>query len=871
MGSRFLVDGDVGLSQILTIVLSMMIGALSLGQVAPNARAFGSALTAGTKIFSIIDRDSPLDSSSKSGHMLAQVDGCLELKNVKHIYPSRPDVTVLKNVSLTFPAGKITALVGASGSGKSTIVGLLERFYEPVSGQILFDGHHIQTMNLKWLRQQFALVSQEPTLFNATVFENIANGLIGTQYQNLDMEKKKDLAVNAARTANADDFINNLPNGYDTLIGVGGVSLSGGQKQRIAIARAIVSNPKILLLDEATSALDTNSEELVQKAIEKAAHGRTTIAIAHRLSTIKTADNIVVMEKGRVIEQGTHDELMTRQGAYHKLAKAQQFTGEFKRQRRSEYEIEVEKAFSIEDFNWDADRLTLLSNRSLLMGDVSPTENTTTNQYSLWTLIKQVVSLNREEIPIALVGLFFSIIAGGGIPTQSVFFAEAIISLALPPSEYDQLRSDVNFWSLMYLMLGLVIFFANTIQGWCLAYCSERMLYRVRNKAFRTILRQDVSYFDQHSSSALVTLLSTETTHLAGMSAVTLGSIFGVVTTLIAVVVISLAIGWKLALVCISTMPILLGTGFLQYYILARMQIKRAQVFSRSAEYASEAVSAIRTVATLTMETAVCERYKLSIDKESQSSVKSVLASAAFYAASQSLRFLCIALAFWYGGTLILNLEYTLFEFYICFIAIIFGVQSAGTIFSSAPDISKARRAGNAVKTLFDNRPEIDAWSPTGLNLARESVEGDIEFQDVHFQYPTRPGQPILQGATIAAQAGQYIALVGASGCGKSTAITLMERFYMPSAGKVLLDGRDISIMNVKSYRRHLALVNQEPTLYQGSVLENLLLGMEDGEFVSQDKIAQACKDANIYDFIVCRTLSILFYSILFILYREYS
>lgn len=210
-----------------------------------SLQAFTTGISAAAKIFNTIDRISPLDPSSEEGEKLKDVQGTVELRNIKHIYPSRPEVTVMKDVSLLIPAGKQTALVGASGSGKSTIVGLVERFYNPVSGQVLLDGHDVSTLNLRWLRQQISLVSQEPTLFGTTIFENIRHGLIGTRFEKEEEGRQQELVIEAAKMANAHDFITSLPEGYETNVGERGFLLSGGQKQRIAIARAVVSDPKV--------------------------------------------------------------------------------------------------------------------------------------------------------------------------------------------------------------------------------------------------------------------------------------------------------------------------------------------------------------------------------------------------------------------------------------------------------------------------------------------------------------------------------------------------------------------------------------------------------------------------------------------------
>ncbi|TVY38694.1 Leptomycin B resistance protein [Lachnellula occidentalis] len=877
MGSRYLVKGEITLSSILTILMSIMIGAFSLGNVAPNVQAFTTAISAATKIFNTIDRVSPLDPTSTDGEILPNVEGTIELKNIKHIYPSRPEVTVMQDVSLLIPAGKKTALVGASGSGKSTIVGLVERFYDPVGGQVFLDGQDVSTLNLRWLRQQISLVSQEPTLFGTTIFENIGHGLIGTRFEEEKDERKKDLIIEAAKMANAHDFITALPEGYETNVGERGFLLSGGQKQRIAIARAMVSDPKILLLDEATSALDTKSEGVVQAALEVAAAGRTTITIAHRLSTIKDADNIVVMTEGRIVEQGTHNELLAMHGAYYNLIEAQKIaeTNELSPEEQAEVDAKddklVRKASNMGDdghgYIEDPDDKNIGDKLNRTQSEKSQSSVALqgrnadgTHQDSLWTLMKLIASFNTTEWHLMVVGLAFSIICGGGNPTQAVFFAKEILALSYPltnpitgaaiPGAKNHVRHDVDFWSLMYLMLAFVQFIAFCGQGIAFAFCSEKLIHRVRDRAFRTMLRQDIAFFDkdENSAGALTSFLSTETTHVAGLSGVTLGTLLTVITTLVAAITVATAIGWKLALVCTATIPILLGCGFFRFWLLAQFQRRAKKSYETSASYACEATSAIRTVASLTREDDVLEHYRASLASQAKRSLESILKSSLLYAASQSLMFLCVALGFWYGGNRIADREYDLFQFFVCFSSVIFGAQSAGTIFSFAPDMGKAKQAAQELKILFDRKPAIDSWSTDGARL--ESCDGTIEFRDVHFRYPTRPEQPVLRGLNLSVKPGQYIALVGASGCGKSTTIALLERFYDPLVGGIYVDGKEISSLNINDYRSYIALVSQEPTLYQGTIRENILLGA-DREDVPDSEVEYACREANIYDFIM--------------------
>jgi ATP-binding cassette subfamily B (MDR/TAP) protein 1 len=393
-GNRFLHSGELGVSNILTVVMALMIAGFSIGQNLPHIQAFGGATAAATKVFNTIERNSPIDPETDAGIIPEDFIGNLSFRNLKHVYPSRPDTTVLSDFNLDVPSGKMIALVGASGSGKSTIVGLLERFYLPMEGQIFLDGRDITTLNLRWLRQHMAIVSQEPVLFSTTIYESILHGLVNTEHQNASDGKKMELIEKAAKIANAHDFIMDLPEQYQTKVGERGGLLSGGQKQRVAIARAVVSDPKILLLDEATAALDTRSESAVQEALDRASQGRTTIVIAHRLSTIKKADNIVVMALGRIVEQGTHQELINLNSVYASLVQAQELTSKVNPNNRMSLISDNEKVIGVEA---EEDKLALVRTATSAPSELLAKKNQKDKEYGTWELIKFSWEMNRGE------------------------------------------------------------------------------------------------------------------------------------------------------------------------------------------------------------------------------------------------------------------------------------------------------------------------------------------------------------------------------------------------------------------------------------------------------------------------------------------
>lgn len=312
-GARQVASGQLSVGDLTQFLIYLLMVAFSVGSLGSLWGDFMSAQGAGKRIFDILDR--PTQMRSDIGKTLLQVLGNVELRDITFSYPARPEQNVLTNFNLSLSADKVVALVGPSGSGKSTVAALLARLYDISKGEIKLDGVNIKELQPNWLRQQIGVVSQEPILISSSIEENI-------RYANPRATHEE--VVRAAQLANAHNFITSFKDGYQTLVGERGIQLSGGQKQRIAIARAILKNPQILILDEATSALDTESESLVQDAIDKLMQNRTTLIIAHRLSTVQNADLICVLDRGAIVESGLHSDLLKKQdGLYRKLVEGQ--------------------------------------------------------------------------------------------------------------------------------------------------------------------------------------------------------------------------------------------------------------------------------------------------------------------------------------------------------------------------------------------------------------------------------------------------------------------------------------------------------------------------------------------------------------------
>ncbi|CAI0381930.1 unnamed protein product [Linum tenue] len=868
VGARLIIDRGYNGGQIINVIFSVLTGALVLGQTSPSLNAFAAGQAAAYKMFETIKRVPKIDPYDGSGKELEDLKGDIELRDVHFRYPARPDVQIFQGFSLDIPNGATVALVGQSGSGKSTIISLIERFYDPDSGEVLIDGVNLKELKVSWVRKQIGLVSQEPILFATSIRENIAYGK-----ENATEEEIR----TAIELANAAKFINTMPQGLLTMVGEHGTQLSGGQKQRIAIARAILKNPKILLLDEATSALDSESERIVQVALERAMSNRTTVVVAHRLTTIRNADAIAVVHRGKIVEKGSHDELIRDpEGGYSQLIRLQEGSKKPEEEAQSsgesipEREVaafrsgsgrrSISRSFSRDSsesrhsFSISAIALGVLPRPIEIEETVPDEEQRTTPEDDVEdgnkkkekeVPLRRLASLNKPEISVLLIGSIAAAVHGVLFPVFGLLLSKAIKMFFEPP---HQLKNDSRFWALMYVTIGAMNFIALPTQYYFFAMAGGKLIERIRSKTFERVVHQEISWFDDpaNSSGAVGSRLSTDAAAVRSLVGDALGLLVQNASTIVAALIIAFSANWILALIVIACSPLMIIQGLAQARFMKGFSKDGKKMYEEASQVANDAVGGIRTVASFCAENKVMDLYREKCKSPIDNAVRAGVTSGCGFGFS-FLMLNCInALIFYLGAVLVKKDKATFQDVFRVFFALTIAAVGISQSSGMAPDSRKAKDSTASIFSILDRKSKIDSSVDEGTTLP--NVTGEIQLQNVSFHYPMRPNVQIFKDLCLTIPSGKTVALVGESGSGKSTVISLIERFYDPDSGTVLLDNVDLKQLKLTWLRQQMGLVGQEPILFNDTIRANIAYGNHEG--ASEEEILAAAQAANASTFI---------------------
>ncbi|XP_037940049.1 multidrug resistance protein homolog 65-like, partial [Teleopsis dalmanni] len=783
--------------------------------------------------------------------------GDVEFQDVFFRYPSRLDVIVHRGLNIKIKSGQTVALVGHSGCGKSTCVQLLQRFYDPVFGAVLLDDLDIRKYNIQWLRSNIAVVGQEPVLFQGSIGENISYGRPEATQKEIEA---------AAKSAGVHDFIINLPESYQTVIGERGSQLSGGQKQRIAIARALIQNPKILLLDEATSALDYQSEKLVQEALDLASKGRTTIVVSHRLSAVRSADKIVFLHDGKVAEEGSHDDLMKLEGMYYNMVKAGDMKiPEPEEPKDVDIDDEKRKSLALYEKSFETNPVNFEQKQKNSVQFEEPNFVLPKNMKALteqkekepepnfFVTFARILKIARPEWCFLVLGAICAIGFGFTYPAFAIVFGEFYSALAEPEKQDALDRTAVL--SLCCLGLGILTGVASFLQTYLFNYAGVWLTTRIRSMSFKSIMIQEIGWFDEEKNSvgALSARLSGDAAGVQGAIGYPLSGLLQACSNFIVGISISFYYSWKLALLCLSTCPIIVGSVIFEVKFMTNCMVREKTVLEEACRIATEAIANVRTIAGLRREQPVIDKYNEEVHKVEGLIRQKLKYRGIINATGQAFLFFAYAVALCYGGVLVSEGKLPFQDIIKVSETLLYGSMMLAQSLAFAPAFTAALVAGHRIFLLIDRKPKIRSPETLPKNTLAKQLnlfEG-VRYRDVEFRYPTRQDVKILNGINLEVIQGQTVALVGHSGCGKSTCIQLLQRYYDPDAGSIHINYDEIQAdLTLENLRSKLGIVSQEPSLFERTIAENIAYGDNTRDIPMADIIA-AAKCANAHSFII--------------------
>ncbi|CAG8501578.1 8174_t:CDS:2 [Ambispora leptoticha] len=894
-GANLVANKKLSPGDVLSIFYACLLGASALRSTLPLLTFMAKAKNAVHKVNELLTQVAILDIEALRGFKIPKCEGNIEFEQVSFAYPSRPDTYVLQNVSISIPAGQTTVILGQSGSGKSTIAQLIQKLYEVKDGVVKLDNREIRILNTQWLRQQIGVVSQEPVLFDGTIFQNVAYGK--PDFMRVTLEQ----VIEACKLACIHDDIEKLADGYYTKLGDKGQSLSGGQRQRIAIARALIKDPAILILDEASSALDLISDHEVQKALDNCRRGRTTLVITHHLSHIKETDLLYIMDKGVLVERGLKKDLIkNEEGHFYKIAQKAEIlhskrasfdlhlnnntlTIPSSKKEKVQYEERdlstsagllqrslsmatrigwrqsfIENYTDMELLNQSASASVNKRNENRLsyFGILSyydddsekPIDIMISNQtnlvpedkikMSIWQLAKSTM----ENKLLYVAGLLAAIVNGFVMPLFSYVMTKLLTTYTL--SDKDQLQSQARDWAIVVLLLAIGNGLSAHYKYFLLERASEQWAVYLRHLGFGRILRQSQSFFDKADSASgkLTTILINDTDTAKNLVGHFMGNMVVVIISLFAGMIWGFIVGWELSLVGFGLAPIIWSITELQRKFLQKYESQRKKSLEDASNAFYQTISSIRVVYSLSIERIRLEEYKMALLVPYDIGLRKALVVGFFSGLIEAVGYFTKALTFWYGAHLVIQGTYDLNRMLTVWTLVIFCTTSASTILATIPYYEKSKQAGKTLCQIMS----LPTPQTGGKKL--DKVYGNITFKNIYFSYPERPNSLILKGLDFNITAGETIALVGKSGNGKSTIAALLQRFYAPNSGIIMLEYENLHEYDLNWLREQIGIVSQEPVLFDMTIAENIRYGKD---AATQSEIEFVAKKVNLHDFIM--------------------
>lgn len=761
------------------------------------------------------------------------------------------DRTVLDGLSFEIPAGQTLAVVGSSGSGKSTVSLLLPRFYDVTHGAVLVGGHDVRELTLDSLRAAIGLVPEDSFLFSDTIRANIAYGAPDASDEQIET---------AARAAQADRFIAELPDGYDTTVGEHGLTLSGGQRQRIALARAILTDPRLLVLDDATSAVDARVEHEIHEALRGVMAGRTTLLIAHRRSTLGLADRIAVLDGGRLAAIGTHEELEAGSALYRRLLTDPDELGgvspghiapalpDEDTSVRDELDAEFDAERGITPTLWTGDREAKNAEDPALAG--MPATPELLAQVEALPAATDVPDIDEARAVTAEESYGLRrLLRGFGAPlliSLVLVALDAGMGLLLPVLIRHGIDEGVSQLALGAVWAAAGLGLVTVLVQWCAQIgetrmtgrTGERVLYSLRLKIFSQLQRLGLDYYERELTGRIMTRMTTDVDALSTFLQTGLVTAFVSVVTFFGIMGALLVIDVQLALVVFVTLPpLIVGTFFFRRSSVKAYELARERVSVVNADL-QESVAGLRIVQAFRRERSGAERFAERSGAYRSARIRGQWLISVYFPFVQFLSSVAAAAVLMVGagrveaGTLTTGALVA----YLLYIDLFFApVQQLSQVFDGYQQATVS--LGRIQELLQEPTSTKDAEEPLDVL----SLRGEIAFEDVDFAYGAADGsEAALSDVALRIPAGQTVAFVGETGAGKSTLVKLVARFYDPTAGRVTVDGTDLRALDLTSYRHRLGVVPQEAYLFQGTVRDAIAYGRPDATDAQVEAAARA-------------------------------